>query len=278
MIASMSRPPILGGFLALLACLLLPLAVLSTWTATVVGDTDSYVDTVAPLAEDRDVQDAAAEKMVDLVDEQISLGPARPTVKQATLVVVEGPAFPPVWRAANRAAHRDLVRILEDDSAQGDATIRLGGLVSAIAQSLGPSQLATTVADLDPTFVVASSEELEQARDAYTVLETLGAWLPLAWVVLVVLALLLARHRRRTGVWLGLGSAVTLGLLLPLLAAVEDGLVESAPASDRELARAVWDVVTEDLRNGIALGIGVSLLVALVFLLSGLVRRPARAA
>src|SRR5688500_4108747 len=109
MIATMSRPPILGGLLALLACLLLPLAVLSTWTATVVGDTDSYVDTVAPLAEDRDVQEAAAERMVDLVDRQISLGPARPTVKQATLTVVEGPAFPPVWRAANRAAHRDLL-------------------------------------------------------------------------------------------------------------------------------------------------------------------------
>jgi len=278
MIASMSRPPILGGLLALLACLLLPVALLSTWTATVVGDTDSYVDTVAPLAEDRDVQDAAAEKMVDLVDEQISLGPARPTVKRAALVGVEGPSFPPVWQAANRAAHRDLVRILEDDRAEGDATIRLGGLVSSIAESLGPSPLASTVAELDPTFVVASSEELEQAREGYTVLETLGAWLPLVWVVLVVLALLVARRRRRTGLWLGLGSAITLGLLLPVLAAVEDGLVESVPASDRELARAVWEVVTEDLRNGVALGIGVSLLVALVFLLAGLVRRPARAA
>jgi len=278
MIATMSRPPILGGLLALLACLLLPLAVLSTWSATVVGDTDAYVDTVAPLAEDRDVQDAAAERMVDLVDEQISLGPARPTVKQATLVVVEGPAFPPVWRAANRAAHRDLVRILEDDRAEGDAVIRLGGLVSAIAESLGPSQLATTVAELDPTFVVASSDELEQARTTYAVLETLGFWLPLVWIVLVVLALLVARHRRRTGFWLGLGSAITLSLLFPFLAAVEDGLVDNVPPGDRELARAVWDVVTEDLRNGVALGIGVSLLVALVFLLLGLFRGPERAA
>ena len=70
---------------------------------------------------------------------------------------------------------------------------------------------------------MASAEDLEQARNAYRVLETLGAWLPLAWGVLVALALLAARHRRRTGVWLGAGSAVTLALLLPFLAVVKDG-------------------------------------------------------
>jgi hypothetical protein len=56
-------------------------------------------------------------------------------------------------------------------------------------------------------------------------------------------------------------------------------VVKSVPTRDQDLARAVWDVVTEDLRNGVALGIGVSLLVAVVFLVLGLVRRrPARAA
>jgi len=275
MIASMSRP-FLGGLLATLACLLLPLAVLSTWTATVVGDTDAYVDTVAPLAEDAEVQQAAADRLVDLVNEQVPLGIAEPTVRQAALVVAEGPAFPPVWRSANRVAHRDLVRILEDDSAHGDVTIRLGGLVTSMAESLGQGQLASTVAGIDPTFTVVSSERLDQARTGYQVLETLGAWLPLVWVALVALALLVARQRRRTGAWLGFGSAITLGLLLPLLTLLEDEVVKSVPARDQELARAVWDVLTEDLRNLVALGIGISLLVGVAFLLSSLVRsRPA---
>ena len=278
MIASMSRPRILGGLVATLAILLLPLAVLSTWTATVVGDTDVYVDTVAPLAEDPVVQDAAADRLVDLVDERVPLGPAEATVKQAAMVVVEGPQFPPVWRSANRAAHRELLRILEADQAKGDVTIQLGDLVTPMARSLGQGQLATQVSELNPTFTVASSEDLQQARDGYTVLETLGAWLPLVWGSLVALALLVARHRRRTGVWLGIGSAITLGLLLPFLVLVEDEVVDSVPARDQELARAVWGVVIEDLRNGVAVGIGVSLLVAVAFLISGLVRRPVRAA
>jgi hypothetical protein len=274
----MSRPPILGGLLATLACLLLPLAVLSTWTATVVGDTDAYVDTVAPLAQDAEVQEAAADRLVDVVDEQVPLGPAEATVKQAALVVAEGPAFPPVWRAANRATHRQLLRILEDDSAHGDVTIRLGGLVTSVAESLGQGQLAATVAELDPTFTVVSSQYLEEARTGYQVLETLGAWLPLVWLALVALALLVARHRRRTGAWLGFGSAVTLGLLLPFLTLLEDEIVKSVPTRDEDLARAVWDVLTEDLRDLVALGIGASLLVGVAFLLLGMVRRPGRTA
>jgi hypothetical protein len=278
MIASMSRPPLLGGLLATLACLLLPLAVLSTWTATVVGDTDAYVDTVAPLAEDADVQEAAADRLVDLVDEQVPLGPAEATVKQAALVVVEGPTFPPVWRASNRATHRELLRILEDDRAHGDVTIKLGGLVTAMAESLGQGQLASTVAELDPTFTVVSSQQLDRARTGYQVLETLGAWLPLVWLALVALALLVARQRRRTGAWLGFGSAITLGLLLPILAVLEDEVVRSVPSRDQELARAVWDVLTEDLRDLVVLGIGISLVVGVAFLLLGMVRRPGRTA
>jgi hypothetical protein len=278
MIGRMSRPSILGGLLATLACLLLPLAVLSTWTATVVGDTDAYVDTVAPLAKDPVVQEAAAARTVELVNEQVPLGPAGPAVHQAALLAVEGPQFPPVWRAANRDAHKELLRILQSDRpAKGDVTIQLGGLVTAIAESLGAGQLASTVSALNPTFTVASSQQLEHARQVYTVLEALGAWLPLAWVVLVLLALLAARNRRRIGAWLGIGSAVTLGLLLALLTLFEDQLVQSVPARDRDLAQAVWDVVTHDLRNGVVVGIAVGLAVAVLFMVSGLVRRSAPA-
>jgi hypothetical protein len=42
---------VLGG-------LVLPLTVLVRWTSTTVLDTDSYVETVAPLAENEDIQEA----------------------------------------------------------------------------------------------------------------------------------------------------------------------------------------------------------------------------
>ena len=44
---------------AVLAALLLPLGLLSSWVAAVVTDTDRYVSTVRPLAYDEGLRDAA---------------------------------------------------------------------------------------------------------------------------------------------------------------------------------------------------------------------------
>lgn len=43
--------------------MLLPLALTSAWPATVVTDSDAYVDTVGPLASDSTVQRAAADRL-----------------------------------------------------------------------------------------------------------------------------------------------------------------------------------------------------------------------
>ncbi|KOX26057.1 hypothetical protein ADL06_16705 [Streptomyces sp. NRRL F-6491] len=47
--------------LIVLGCVLAPLGIVASWAADVVGATDRYVATVAPLASDPAVQDAAAE-------------------------------------------------------------------------------------------------------------------------------------------------------------------------------------------------------------------------
>ena len=47
----------------LVGCLLLPLAAVALWARTVVFDTDRYVATVAPLARDRAVQNAVADRI-----------------------------------------------------------------------------------------------------------------------------------------------------------------------------------------------------------------------
>src|SRR3954454_7702477 len=58
---------IVAGVLITLACLLAPLSVLAVWSSTTVSDTDRYVQTVAPLAKDPDVQAA----VTDAVTKQV---------------------------------------------------------------------------------------------------------------------------------------------------------------------------------------------------------------
>jgi hypothetical protein len=53
--------------LAVLACVLVPVALLTVWVHDIVLDTDRYVATVAPLAKEPAVQDAAVHRIADAV-------------------------------------------------------------------------------------------------------------------------------------------------------------------------------------------------------------------
>jgi hypothetical protein len=107
---------------AVLASVLLPVAMASAWLATVVTDSDAYVDTVGPLASDDDVQAAAVDALegaaVRSVESATGIGldqGSRGTVTTAVAQAVDSDEFEDVWRSANRTAHEQVVRILEND-------------------------------------------------------------------------------------------------------------------------------------------------------------------
>jgi len=75
---------IVAGVLITLACLLAPLSVLAVWSSTTVSDTNRYVETVAPLAKDPDVQaavtDAVTRQVFTYVDvSALTIQPGSPS-------------------------------------------------------------------------------------------------------------------------------------------------------------------------------------------------------
>lgn len=141
---------------AVVAAVMLPVALLSSWVAADVTDSDRYVATVTPLAEDPVVQKATIDHLtdaaVDLIksegaptgvcDDQVS-APAQsadpnsligaviggigqiasavaPLLKDQIRVVVativRSDSFRPAWVAGNRSAHDQLVGILRGDN------------------------------------------------------------------------------------------------------------------------------------------------------------------
>src|SRR4051794_40802658 len=156
----------LAGLAGILAAVLLPLSLLSVWVNGVVSDTDTYVDTVTPLADDEVVRAAAVDEIeratVELLE---SAGTAPPGVGLLVHAVVErvvaSPVFRTAWIAANRIAHDQVITVLEgrrevtlDD--QGRVTIELGGVYSAVAQALAVQGVvgADQIADLDPSIPI----------------------------------------------------------------------------------------------------------------------------
>ena len=183
--------------------------------------------------------------------------------------VVDSPAFRTAWVEANRAAHEQLVAVLEgresarlDD--EGRVSIELGNVLGSIAQSLAAQGLVDPdkAANLDASFAVMDADQLAKARRAYDALDTLGFWLPLVWAALVVLTLLLARRRLAATAKLAAASLLAMGLLALVLVFARDALTEDLP--QRDVALAVWDVVLVSLWHAIEVCAAALALVTLV--------------
>ncbi|HLN77765.1 MAG TPA: hypothetical protein VK204_12025 [Nocardioidaceae bacterium] len=164
-----------SAILITLACVLAPLSVASVWASTQISDTDAYVETVSPLADDPAVQTAIANKVTavifenldvkGLTDEALAALAQQPNVPPRvadalpTLAVpitngVESftrtqvnkffasDAFPRIWDQVNRVAHQQVTKLLEGNqggavSAQGDTiTLNLGPIIAQVKDRL----------------------------------------------------------------------------------------------------------------------------------------------
>ena len=72
-IAHSARGRALVAVLVVIGCVLAPLSVLSVWMKTTLLNTDNYVATVAPLAENSDVQNAIADRVTSTLIENNSV-------------------------------------------------------------------------------------------------------------------------------------------------------------------------------------------------------------
>lgn len=143
---------VLATVLLMVTCLLAPLSVAAVWLRGEVTDTDRYVETVAPLADDPAVQRAITTNLTNIVftyidvqgltqralttlAERGTLPPDVATQLQALAVplasgvrsftedrilqVVQSEAFTEAWVQANRSAHQQLVGALTGETGGG---------------------------------------------------------------------------------------------------------------------------------------------------------------
>lgn len=293
---------------AVLAALLLPLGLLSSWVAAVVTDTDRYVSTVRPLAYDEGLRDAVAVRLervaVDAIDfdrqrdrlaallddrgvnrllqrgafalADLARTSSESVVHRIVTRVVHGDEFPDAWEAANRSAHEELVAVLSGDEdavvTDGSIDLQLAVLLNAVIAVLETEGLlqAGAVDPLDASFTLVEAEDLDRAQQAYRLLDALGFWLPAVWLVLLVLTLVLASSRRSALGWLAWGSLAGLLLLSVALALLREHLVGAVPgAEDQQLVRSVVTIVLGDLRATLVAAVVACVLVLAVRWLSG---------
>ena len=171
-----------------------PLFIVSIWVHTVITDTDRYVHTVGPLADDPAVQEYVASQLSDAFKENVdvkaivserlpsSLQPLSGTITSAVNGFVAAaanrftasPAFKTLWVDANRAAHRTISKVLTGDTkaldlSNGELTIDLGNVLRNFQQRLvdGGLDVASKVdlSNVHKEVVLADGERGGQDRE-----------------------------------------------------------------------------------------------------------------
>jgi hypothetical protein len=225
---------VLAAVLLVLGVVLVPVGATATWLRTTVTDTDSWVETVSPLATDPAVaalveDRATARVMTAITDQQLVqraldalesrglpaaatralgllaaplAGQVEQVVRRVVTAVVQSEQFATAWVAANRVAHTQLVNVLSG-STEGalvdtgtSVSIDIGNLVAPIEERLVAAGVPL-VDKLPPVTVsvpLLDSADVAGARTAYNALRIGGIALPVAALVLLAAGVAMARE------------------------------------------------------------------------------------
>ncbi len=298
--------------LLLVAALLGTLAVVAVYLRSEVLDTDTYVQTVAPLSQDPAVQDAIAARLAteivarsdvaDLANEaaqrlEAQGAPQRlsdlvgPLVNGLTSFLqnrirefLETERFQTAWDNINRTAHDGLVAVLTGEqsdlvTSQGTTvTVNLGELLSMAKARLAAEGLTFVerIPDVSINYTLVQSDKLPDIRTYTKMLNTAGTWLPWVALALLIAGVLVAPNRRR-GIIIGAAMlGITVALLLGVMSFARDYYLDRLPAEVRspEAVAAVYDAVVRFLISALQ-----TLLVVMAILIVGaLLAGPSRPA
>ncbi|MCX5229621.1 hypothetical protein ABZY16_37385 [Streptomyces sp. NPDC006553] len=295
----------LAAVLIVIGCLLVPLGIVAAWTSDIVGDTDRYVSTVAPLASDADVQAAVANRVTGAVMEHIDLenlleGVApeqRPLLAKAlgklgdslqsavssfvhdkAQEVVASDAFETVWTDANRAVHTSVVRALTgsgDGAVQinnDTVTVDLAPVIDRVKERLVDAGLtvAGKIPEVHTDFTVVKSDDIGKVKTGFRLLQVMGLWLPVLALLLVVAGVLLSTHRRRTVIVSAIAVAVAALVLGIALTVFRTVYLNALPDTvSQPAAGSVYDALIHFLRTTVRMVVTLGLVVALAAWLTG---------
>lgn len=297
----------LAAALLVVAALVGIAAVAAVFTRTELLDTGRYVETVAPLARDPVVQQAVADRVTDELVTRLDLeelltrlvealeaqgapevldgliGPVRggisSFIESQVRTVLGSEQFARVWDAANRAAHDELDSLLTTGEGrflgidEDTLYLDLGAIFAAIKQRLVDAGLTLVqdIPDLDVRVPLVASADIPRIQGWVRVLDRAAWVLPIATVLLLAAAVLVAPDRRR-GLLLGAaGFAVGMLVLLAATALARTYYLDNLPATvrSRDAAAAIYDTLLRFLVAGAQTLVVIGLLVAAACWLAG---------
>ena len=236
--------------LIILAAVLTIPALVGHWGQRTIVDSERYIQTVGPLIDQPEVQQALAETVTAQVvakvdtENQIDtlLGNLFPNagftdqlaapiaaginslIGELVTKFVASEQFATVWVELNRAAQKGIVLVLEGrdggivklkgDNLVLDTSMALTAIQQKLVDSGITAAANVTIPESDREVVLANTPGLAQIRSIYSLTSPILTWLPLLVAIMFGAAILLSRRRARmtvaTGVILGVSALAIL--------------------------------------------------------------------
>jgi hypothetical protein len=265
------------------------LAVPAVWARNQIFDTERFVRTVAPLAEDDDVKEAVVQRVSTSVSSAVAssdfltegdrdvLAAVLPAVtlnavESVTRNVVYSPEFEPLWEDAARALHAGFEALLTGgespyfSSENGQVAIELSPIVAKVTDELATRGINVTPQSSNLQFVLFESDELASLQSITEYIEELAIILPIVALVALVGYLLLSPNRRGALVVASLGLAVMMAAVLVFI--IFDRWLYQRALDDsvnQDAATATFDILTYYLRLALRLLSLLGIVLALIF-------------
>jgi hypothetical protein len=292
---------IITWVLVVLFAILTPVTIASAWAVKTVTNTDRYVETLQPLAQDPVVTDYVAVKATDALFDQLNV-----QKRIATLIPVGGSVlaapltaqletytqaqmrtllssqwFQNLWEKENHFTHAAAVNLLTGKAAPATTKARklvlnlTPALINAIDELdskgvtiFNPIKKKLT-ADQALSLQLFSNKQVQTAQTFFNLAIELRIALLIGTPLIGVAAVLVAVERRRAALRVLLGGILGSLVLIVGLTVARSKFIAAVPADANLFSQHLWDTLTRFLHRSVNVVLGVFVLGAIVLWLTG---------
>lgn len=245
------------------------------WLATTTLETDQFVSTFAPLPEDPAVAAALGTRIATRVAEEVALeeliaqplppdlqfiaspiaGAVETVIAEAATRIILSEPFGTIWEGTLRVTHSAAIAVIEGSQTgvvqaqEGQVVLDLSELVVQVDNQLRERGIdVLNPEEIDATIVLYETEELGLVQTIIEVIYAIRWVAPIAMLILLIGAVLVASDKRKVTIWLGIATILAMAFTLIEIRFLRNGVIESI--SDPVLAdgaSAAWNIVFDRL-------------------------------
>ena len=243
---------------------------LAVWARMTLLNTSGWVAAVGPLSQDPQVSNSLSQYAVGQLFEEYDIegtleealpeklqllsGPLTTALEgvaeETVATVIQSDAFNTVWVGVNRVGHTAIMKVLKGEGdhlymQSGQLVLDLSDVYNFIQDKLGIENLDLVPQADEGKLVLFESQQVAIMQEAVSFINTFGLLMPLLSLLAFVGAVLVSLWRRNTLLWIGIATAIVMGISLIVYEITSSYVMVSvADPLLRDLGREIWQVVT----------------------------------